>query len=226
MRILDRCGALTGAAYVLLVGIGEEMSTSPGPHGAHPTGQQNIADMRWVADHPAAQIGVTLELVGFALFVLFIGYLCTRVRDAGWLATAALAGGILAVAIKLGSVAPILVAYLLRDEISPETGRVLFDLNGAAFVVTGLPTGLFVACAAGAALATRTLGRVLGVGGVVVGVAAVLGTAATGVHLLAANPLPFLFCLLWILAVSVRLVFQRTARPADVVAPDADVAAV
>jgi uncharacterized membrane protein len=53
--------------------------------------------------------------VGFALLVLFIGYLCARVRDAGWLATAALAGGVVAVAVKLGSAAPILVAELLRE---------------------------------------------------------------------------------------------------------------
>jgi hypothetical protein len=89
-------------------------------------------------------------------------------------------------------------------------------MNGAAFVVDWLPTGLFVACAAGAALATRTLGRTLGWGGVMAGTAAVIITAVTGVHVLAANVLPFLVCLLWILAVSVRLGVQRTSRmPAE-----------
>ena len=101
--------------------------------------------------------------------IVFISYLSTRVRDAGWLATAALAGGLIEVAIKLGSGAPMFAAYLLRDEISPETARVLIDMNGAAFVISWLPLGLFVACAAGAGMRVGVLGRVLGWGGVVVG---------------------------------------------------------
>lgn len=42
--------------------------------------------------------------------MLFIGYLCTRIRASGWLATAALAGGVIAVAVKLVSGAPILAS--------------------------------------------------------------------------------------------------------------------
>jgi hypothetical protein len=222
MRILDRCGALTGAVYVVLVTIGSTMSTdnSPGPHPAHPTGQQDIASLHWLAGSTSGQAGVILELLGFAALMLFVGYLCTRVRAAGWLATAALAGGAIAIAVKLASAAPMLTAYVLRDGISPEMARVLTDMNGAAFVVDWLPTGLFVACAAGAALAARTLGRTLGWGGVVVGTAAVIVTAVTGVHILAANALPFLLCLLWILVVSVRLAVQRTSRVAAEPAPD------
>jgi hypothetical protein len=178
MRILDRCGALTGAAYVLLVMVGNTMSTgSPGPHPAHPTGEQDIASLRWLAGSASGQAGVTLELLGFA-------------------------------------------AYVLRDGISPEMARVLTDMNSAAFVVDWLPTGMFVACAAGAALAARTLGRILGWGGVVAGSGAVIVTAITGVHVLTANALPFLLCLLWILLVSVRLAVQRTSRMAAEPAPD------
>jgi hypothetical protein len=223
MRILDRCGALTGAAYVVLVMAGNTMSTdlSPGPHPAHPTGQQDIAGLRWLAGSTSGQVGVTLELLGFAALMLFTGYLCTRVRTAGWLAAAALAGGVIAIAVKLASAAPMFAAYVLRDGISPETARVLTDMGGAAFVVVWLPTGVFVACAAGAALATRTLGRTLGWGGVIVGSGAVIVTAVTGVHVLAANALPFLLCLLWILLVSVRLAVQRTSRMAAEPAPDA-----
>jgi hypothetical protein len=218
MRILDRCAALTGATYVVLVMAGNTMSTdnSPGPHPAHPTGVQDIASLHWLASSTSGQAGVTLELLSFGALALFVGYLCTRVRAGGWLGTAALAGGVIAIAVKLASAAPMFAAYVLRDGISPETARVLSDMNGAAFVVDWLPTGLFVACAAGAALATRTLGRTLGWGGVMAGTAAVIITAVTGVHVLAANVLPFLVCLLWILAVSVRLGVQRTSRmPAE-----------
>jgi hypothetical protein len=67
---------------------------------------------------------------------------------------------------------------------------------------------------------TRTVGRILGWGGVVVGTAAVATAAITGVHVLAANPLPFLFGQLWILLVSVRLAVKRTAPVAPSAAPD------
>jgi hypothetical protein len=227
MRILDRCGALTGAAYVLLVIVGNNMSTSsPGPNPAHPTGEQDIASLRWLAGSASGQAGVTLELLGFAALVLFVGYLCTRVRAGGWLAVAALAGGVIAIAVKLASAAPMFAAYGLRDGITPEMARVLTDMNSSAFVVDWLPTGMFVACAAGAALAARTLGRILGWGGVVVGSGAVIVTAVTGVHVLAANALLFLLCLLWILLVSVRLAVQRTSPVAAEPAPDLTPASV
>lgn len=222
MRVLDRCGALTGAAYVVLVMVGNTMSTdnSTGPHPAHPTGQQDIANLHWLAGSTSAQVGVTLELLSFAAFVLFIGYLCTRVWAAGWLAPAALVGGVVSVAVKLGAGAPMFAGYVLRNEISPPTARVLSDMNAVAFVVDWLPTGLFVACAAGAALSTHTLGRILGWGGTAVGSVAVVATAVTGVHVYAGNPLPFLLCLLWILLVSVRLAAHRAPRATPAAAPD------
>jgi hypothetical protein len=81
MRILDRCGALTAAAYVLLVIVGNTLSTgSPGSHPAHPTGEQDIASLRWLGGSASGQAGVTLELLGFAALALFVGHLCTRVR--------------------------------------------------------------------------------------------------------------------------------------------------
>jgi hypothetical protein len=228
MRIVDRCGALTGAAYVVLVTVGNTLSTDndPGPHPAHPTGVQDIASLHWLAGSTSAQAGVTLELLSFAALALFAGYLCTRVRAGGWLAAAALAGGVIAIAVKLASFAPMLAGYVLRDGISPEMARVLSDMNGAAFVMVWLPTGLFVACAAGAALATRVLGRTLGWGGVAAGTAAVIVTAVTGVQVLTASALPFLICLLWILVVSVRLGVQRASRVPAEAAPDAAPAAV
>jgi hypothetical protein len=72
----------------------------------------------------------------------------------------------------------------------------------------------------------HALGRTLGWGGVVAGTAAVIVTAITGVHVLAANALPFLACLLWILAVSVRLAVQRASRVPAEAAPEPVPAAV
>lgn len=211
VKLSDRLAAVCGAATILLLIVGGDvLGTPPGEQATHPTGRQDLDNLHWVANNPSAQVGVGLELLGFALMIVFISYLSTRVRDAGWLATAALAGGIMEVAIKLGSGAPVFTAYLLRDEISPETARVLIDMNGAAFVLSWLPMGVFVACAAGAGLTVGLLGRVLGWGGVIVGVATVIVTAATGVHILSAIFVPFLLCALWVLLVSLRLAFQRS----------------
>lgn len=153
-------------------------------------------------------------MLSFAAYAVFVAYLCTRVRASGWLATGALIGGVASIAIKLGSAAPAFAAYVLRDDISPDSARLLVDLNAAAFVVDWLPSGLFVACAAAAALRTHDVGRILGWGGVVVGVVNIASSAITGVHVLTGNP-AFLLCLLWILLVSLRWGGQRTATTTD-----------
>lgn len=213
MRVIDRFGALCGAASAVLVIVGGDvLGTPPGPQSVHPTGEQDLANLRWVADTTAAQVGTSLELLSFALLLVFVAYLCARVSRAGWLAAAALAGGILEIAIKLGSGAPLLTAYLLREEITPQTARVLTDMNGVAFVMTWIPAGVFVAFAAAAARSTGVVGRVLGWGGVLAGTATVLATSAAGVHVLSANFLPFLLCMLWTLLVSLRLGLRRSAR--------------
>lgn len=215
MNVADRLGALSGAASTLLIIIGNDvLGAHAASHDIHPSGQQDLIDLQWLADHPAAQVGVGLELLGLSLMIVFVAYLSTRVRAAGWLATSALAGGLIYIAVKLASASPMLTAYLLRDDLSPQTARVLIDMNSTAFVMTWLPAGIFVACAAGAALITRTLGRILGWGGILAGTSCTLLTAATGVHVLSAVFVPWMLCLLWILLVSLRLGLSRAGEQA------------
>ena len=211
MKVADRIGALTGAASTVLLIIGNDvLGTPPGRHDAHASGQQDLADLHWLAGHPSAQAGVGLEFLGFSLMIVFIAYLSWRVRAAGWLAAAALAGGVIEIAVKLASASPRLTAYVLRDDLSPNIARVLVDMNSTAFVLTWLPAGIFVACAAGAGLLTHTFGRVLGWGGIVAGASLTLVTAAIGVHVLFAVFIPWVLCMLWILLVSLRLGLSRS----------------
>jgi hypothetical protein len=114
-----------------------------------------------------------------SLTIMFVAYLSSRVRAAGWLAAAALAAGSIEVAVKLASASPMLATYLLRDELSPHMARVLFNMNSTAFLMTWLPAGIFVACAAAAAICTGTLGRARGWGGILAGSSCVVVTAAT-----------------------------------------------
>ena len=62
------------------------------------------------------QIGIGVELLGLTALVIFVAYVYTRTRAAGWLAVAALAGGTITFAVKFASVAPWITPYLLRDE--------------------------------------------------------------------------------------------------------------
>lgn len=219
MKVLDRFGAFAGSVYVVLVVVGNALSTGPTSQASHPSGPGVIANNRWLAGSISGQTGVCLELSSFAAWIVFTGYLCTRLRPAGWLATSALIGGAVSVAVKLGSAAPLLAAYVLRNDVSPDTARALNDMNGLAFVVDWLPVGVFVACAAAAAAQLGAVGRVLGWGGVLVGTVSAVATAVTGVHVLGGNPVPFLLCLLWILLVSVRLGVQRRPQSAETSEP-------
>ncbi len=212
MTMVDRCGALAGAAGFLLTTIGGDvLGTPPGSQVVHPSGQQSLDNLHWMADSTSAQVGMSLELLGFAFSIVFVAYLCHRVRGAGWLAVAALVGGIVWIAVKLASGAPMFAAYGLRDEISASTAQMLVDINGASFVISWIPKGIFVAFAAAAGMVSGTIGRVLGWGGVIAGVTTVGITAAAGADVLSANFLPFLLCVLWGLLVSLRLGLARTA---------------
>lgn len=210
MKVVDRVGALSGAASIVLGIIGSDvLGTPPGAQDGHASGQQDLANLHWVAGHPAAQVGVSLVMLALCLSMVFVAYLSTWVRAAGWLAAAALAAGGIEIAVKLASASPMLAAYLLRDDLSPQTAQVLADINSTAFLVTWLPAGVFVACASGAALRTKTLGRILGWGGIIAGGSCTLTTVVTGVHVLSAVFIPWMLCMLWTLLVSLRLGFTR-----------------
>jgi hypothetical protein len=72
MRTLQRCAALTGAAYVVLANVGNALSTDAGPrpNPAQSAGQQEIAYLHWLAGSSSGQFGVTLELLAFAALML------------------------------------------------------------------------------------------------------------------------------------------------------------
>jgi len=190
-----RLAAASGAFYIIVIIVGAE-----------------IID----GDGPLARVGYGLVVLSFAAFVVFLAFLHRILRDAegpgGWVAGLAFAAGLLHSAVRFDAQAPRMVgAY--RDDLTPEVARTLVDLNGMAFVTTGLLLGLYAAAAGWVCLAHRVLPRWLGWFGFVSGVLAV-GTAAIGM----ADPdsyvpLPFLGGLIWTLIASVVL----TVRPLPLV---------
>ena len=222
LNAMDRVGAFSGAAYVLLANFGSAL-IGESSSGAESPGQRILDEHQRYAENPWTSVAFAMVILALMALMMFVGYLCSRVRDAGWLATTALIGGTAALIANFLSVSLLIAVFVLRDDISPELARALQDVDGAGHLVQLLPLGVFVLFASAAALVTRTLGRVLSWAGIAVGATSIIVLAASG---LPANDdfflWPFLLVILWMAVISVRLGFarRRTSTPATVVAPE------
>jgi hypothetical protein len=106
-------------------------------------------------------VGLALELAGLVALLAFGVRLAFAVA-ADW--TAFTAGGLLvaAVAVKLASIGPVLVALNHGADLSAESLAVLFRLNDAAVPLSDTLQACFVLAAGGAILASRLVPRWLG----------------------------------------------------------------
>ena len=214
----DRVGAATGAAFVAVVFVGNTMATAGGSSAMHPSGAEVLRDAAHAAGSTTARVGFMLEVSAFLLFFVFLGFLANLLRrnrddhDVGVAYATAVLAGVAMLAIKLGSVSPMVALYLDRDRLSPELAQVLNDINGAAFLISWLPFAVFVGCAALALYAIGQIGRPTTYIGLAAAVAGV-GLAAWGlVDPVAASPLAFMVGMLWLMAISIRLTVRPTPR--------------
>jgi len=227
--VRDRLGAVTGAAFVVLVMVGNEMVMAGSGQSAHPTGDQVLRDAAHQASSASVAAGTALEVLGFTAFLVFLGYLAEVLRRSavgrrGSIAagTGIVAGAVM-VAVKLGSAAPIMALWADHSTISPQLALVLNDLGAVAFVISWLPSEIFVAAAAAALHRAGLVGRPTAYCGFVLGAAGLVLTII-GIHdPFSANPQAFLLGLLWLLAVSVRLAIRpSTGASADKASGRAD----
>ena len=212
--VRDRLGAATGAAFVVLILVGNQMATAGSGQSARPTGDQVLRDAAHQVSSASVTVGVALEVLGFAAFIVFLGYLADVLRRgaAGRRGSIAAGTGIVSgavmVAVKLGSAAPVMALWVDHSTISPQLALVLNDLGGVAFVISWLPSAIFVAAAAAALHRVGLVGRPTAYCGFVLGAAGLILTII-GIHdPFSANPLAFLLGLLWLLAVSARLAIR------------------
>ena len=227
--VRDRLGAVTGAAFVVLVMVGNEMATAGSGQSAHPTGDQVLRDAAHRASSASVAAGTALEVLGFAAFLVFLGYLAEVLRRgaAGRRGSIAAGTGVVAgavmVAVKLGSAAPVMALWVDHGAISPQLALVLNDLGSVAFVISWLPSAIFVAAAAVALHRAGLVGRPTAYCGFALGAAGLVLTII-GIHdPFSANPQAFLLGLLWLLAVSVRLAIRPgTGASADKASGRAD----
>jgi hypothetical protein len=221
----DRIAAATGALFVVLVTVGNQIDVAGTDQSAHPTGSSVLHDAAAQAHSTSAMIGFALEFLGFMAFVVFLGYLLDLRRRTSAPATGAIASatavcaGLTMLIVKLASAVPMGAVLLDHDGMSPELARVLDDMGGVAFVLGWLPYAVFVAAAALGLLRAGLVGRPTAIVGVVVGAAGFVLALIALENPVAGNPMAWMAGLLWTLVVSVRLAVrpgtgrQQAAEP-------------
>jgi hypothetical protein len=204
-----RLGALSGAAFVVLGNIGSMLGQDP-KLPDDPSGQEVLDSARRMAGSVPEQVGIGMELLAWTALLVFVAYAYTRGRRAGWPAVAGVAGGVTAIAIKLASAGSTFAVYLLKGTMSPATALALSTMSLVSFIVFTLPFGLFLVCAAAAAMITRDLGRVIGWAGIVIGAASILLVVFTGPRIDSGFSPTFLLAMVWVLVTSVVWGFSRS----------------
>jgi hypothetical protein len=208
----QRIAAATGAIYVVLLMVGSGLATGNGDPQDGPTILAHLRQGRSLTE----TVGVAMEVLGFAVFLVFLGYLYRQLRRAegaeGWGAAVALSAGVVTMAVKLGSANAMLASELHPNQLTSDLARTLNDLGGGGFVISGYLYGIFVLAAAGSAFASRALPRWLSISGLVVGVLTVAAGTAGILEPTGYVPVPFLLCLAWVLVTSIVLT-TRGRRP-------------
>jgi hypothetical protein len=216
----QRLVAATGAIYVVLTMVGSTLATG---NGDPQDGPAILAHLRQ-GRSPAELAGVAMQVLAFAVFVAFLGYLYRVLRGAegrdGWAAAAALGAGLVAVAVKIATSSPGAAARLHPGQLTPDLARTLNDLGSAGFIIGGFTWGIFVLAAAGSAFASRALPRWLSISGLVIGALTVAAGVAGVLDPVGYVPVPFLLGLAWVLITSIVLTAQ-VGRQARTVSDDA-----
>jgi hypothetical protein len=210
---LTRIGALTGAAYVVIAVLANDVLGNGSPEStasAHAIGA-------WWRGHPPTTSDWArgmLDLLALLLFPIFVVVLAWTLQraDRGWLPWAVLSTGLMSAVIKLGSAAPVFALAWRSDEgISDGLAAALVDMNSAAFVLTWALDAIMLAAAGGVILRTRCLPRWLGWFGL-----ATAPLLLATVPVAASGPPTFLLALIWIAATSVTLAVRRDPDPSPV----------
>jgi hypothetical protein len=152
-------------------------------------------------------------LAALALFLPFLAYLCSLLREAegegGWLAPAALAAGAAGMTVKLASVAPDIAANHLA---AGATRSALEGTANAATVISMYPLALLLAAVAVIILRTRVLSRWLGYGAAVTAAALAVNAGFINATVVPA----FLLFAIWTLTASAVLFIKARSAAAHI----------
>jgi hypothetical protein len=189
--LFPRLGAATGAVFAVALFV------------AAGNGNESFSTLR-------AVVGVS----AITLALPFVAYVSRLLREAeganGWLALAALAGGITGIGLKLVSIVPELAVHRAHVADGTQLHKALEEMAGAATVLCLYPLAVFCASTAIVALRTKVLPRWLGAGAAITAAA----LAVNGGFLEASFVPALLLFLVWTLASSIYLLRRSSREPA------------
>jgi hypothetical protein len=208
-RTSQRIAGIAGLVFVVgaVVGFGVLVGSIPGP-GAEADEIRDFVAPSELRVWAGGYVGLLAEL-GFLVFAAGLwGILRAAEGEPGWVATAGLAAAIaLFAAIVAGDLVPGAVVFRAGENVDPATASLLLDTKKLTEMLTVPTLGLFLASAAAVSLRTAALPRWAGWGAAFVAAAALV-TVPLGYE---TSQLPSFLTLLWIAAVSVRLLVRGAA---------------
>jgi hypothetical protein len=182
-RILPRLGAVCGILYVVLILAGNS-----------------------VYESASETVGLSMELVGMLLFVPFLGYLWSVLRQAegenGWLSTTAFGAGLMGITIKFASIAPVLAVTNLEEGMTLYRSMEL--MNSVSFNLSMFPYAVLAGAVFTVTLRTRVLPAWIGWMGAVTAPALLVNA----MFFFAENIMAFLLFMLWVILLSAVLTWR------------------
>jgi hypothetical protein len=204
---LSRFTAACGLFYVIIAlvasGSGDDNAPTPNSSG------QAIA--AYAATHQAGPFAGLGEMVALLLLAVFVVALYTafgRRESSKEAAVVVLVGGVLTVAIKLGSFPAFFALYSAGQGTDPAVARAMMQMNGYAFEITLFTQALLLSAVAIGGLVSEAIPRWLAATAGVLAVALVVSAPVFATR--GFNPIE-LFWLAWVVVASVTLTIRRTA---------------
>jgi len=204
---LSRFTAACGLFYVIIAlvasGSGDDNAPTPNSSG------QAIA--AYAATHQAGPFAGLGEMVALLLLAVFVVALYTalgRRESSKEAAVVVLVGGVLTVAIKLGSFPAFFALYSAGQGTDPAVARAMMQMNGYAFEITLFTQALLLSAVAIGGLVSGAIPRWLAATAGVLAVALVVSAPVFATK--GFNPIE-LFWLAWVVVASVTLTIRRTA---------------
>lgn len=204
---LSRFPAACGFLYVIVAFV----ASGSGDDNAPTSNSSGQAIAAYAATHQAGPFAGLAEMVALLLLSIFAVALYTALgrRESGKeAALVVLVGGILTVAIKLGSFPAFFALYSAGQATDPAVARAMMQMNGYAFEITLFTQALLLSAVAIGGLVSGAIPRWLAASAGVLAVALVVSApvfAAKGF-----NPIE-LFWLAWVVVASVTLTIRGTA---------------
>jgi hypothetical protein len=204
---LSRFPAACGLLYVIIAlvasGSGDDSAPTPNSSG------QAIA--AYAATHQAGPFAGLGEMVALLLLAVFVVTLYTalgRRESSKEAAVVVLVGGVLTVAIKLGSFPAFFALYSAGQATELAVARAMMQMNGYAFEITLFTQALLLSAVAVGGLVSGAIPRWLAATAGVLAVALVVSAPVFATR--GFNPVE-LFWLAWVVVASVTLTIRRTA---------------